>query len=128
MHARAEVARSIGWAAGSPFQLELAFYHLGMGTVALLCLWICDRFWIAAGLTPALFALGAGIVHVQDFVVHGNAAPANWGPSVLVGNFLVPAGVLWVLIWYSRLGGWTTDRQGLVRYEPVSDAAAIGTP
>lgn len=101
-----EIARSVGWEVGSPFQRELAFYHLGMGTVALLCLWIRDRYWIAAGLTPALFALGAGIVHVQDFVAHGNAAPANWGPSVLVGNLLIPAGLIWILAWYARLGGW----------------------
>ncbi len=119
-----QVARSIGWDAGSPFQLELAFYHLGMGTAALLCLWIRDRYWIAAGLTPSLFALGAGIVHVQDFVAHGNAAPANWGPGVLIGNFLIPAGVLWVLAWYSRLGGWRADCEVPVRHEPVPDRVA----
>lgn len=101
-----QVAGSIGWATGSPFQHELAFYHLGMGVVALLCVWIRDRYWIAAAVTPALFAIGAGVVHLQDFAVRGNRAPANWSASVLIGNLVIPAVVLGLLAWYSRLGGW----------------------
>lgn len=112
-----QVAGSIGWAAGSPFQHELAFYHLGMGIVALMCLWIRDRYWIAAAVTPALFALGAGVVHLQDFLSRGNTAPANWGASVLVGNLVIPVVLLGLLAWYSRLGGWklqTTAGEGYV--------------
>jgi hypothetical protein len=104
-----QVAGSIGWATGSPFQHELAFYHLGMGVVALLCIWIRDRYWIAAAVTPALFAMGAGMVHLQDFATRGNTAPANWGVSVLIGNLVIPVGVLGLLAWYSRLGGWTLE-------------------
>jgi hypothetical protein len=104
-----QVAGSIGWATGSPFQRELAFYHLGMGVVALLCIWIRDRYWIAAAVTPALFAMGAGVVHLQDFASRGNAAPANWGASVLIGNLVIPVGVLGLLAWYSRLGGWKPE-------------------
>lgn len=103
-----QVARSIGWATGSPFQQELAFYHLGMGTVALLCLWIRDRYWVAAALTPALFAVGAGAVHTRDFLVRGNAAPANWGADVLMGNLVIPVALLGLLAWYARLGGWAS--------------------
>jgi hypothetical protein len=80
-----------------------------MGSVALLCIWIRDRYWIAAALTPALFALGAGVVHVRDFIERGNAAPANWGADVLVGNLIIPAVVLGLVAWYSRLGGWATQ-------------------
>lgn len=107
-----EVARSIGWAMGSPFQAELAFYHLAMGIVALLSLWIRDRYWIAAGLTPAVFALGAGVVHVRDLLRHGNTAPANWGPDVLVGNLLIPLVLLSTLYLYGRLGGWSAGSRG----------------
>lgn len=113
------VARSIGWATGSPFQHELAFYHLGMGVVALLCIWIRDRYWIAAAVTPALFAMGAGVVHLQDFMSRGNTAPANWGASVLIGNLVIPVGVLGLLAWYSRLGGWkprTTAGERIARF------------
>jgi hypothetical protein len=114
-----QVAGSIGWATGSPFQHELAFYHLGMGVVALLCIWIRDRYWIAAAVTPALFAMGAGVVHLQDFAVRGNTAPANWGAGVLIGNLVIPVGVLGLLAWYSRLGGWkleTTAGEGVARF------------
>jgi len=113
-----QVARSIGWTTGSPFQHELAFYHLGMGVVALLCLWIRDRYWIAATVTPAMFAMGAGIVHLQDFLARGNTAPANWGPDVLIGNLIIPVVLLGLLVWYSRLGGWRTETvtgQGIAR-------------
>lgn len=103
-----QVARSIGWATGSPFQHELAFYHLGMGIVALMCLWIRDRYWVAAAVTPALFALGAGVVHLQDFLARGNAAPANWGANVLIGNVVIPLVLLGLMAWYSRLGGWSS--------------------
>jgi hypothetical protein len=114
-----QVARSIGWAMGSPFQQELAFYHLGMGVVALLCLWIRDRYWIAAAATPSLFAIGAGVVHLQDFLIRGNTAPANWGASVLIGNLVIPLVVFGLLVWYSRLGGWkyeATAGDGTLRF------------
>jgi hypothetical protein len=113
-----QVAGSIGWETGSPFQHELAFYHLGMGVVALLCTWIRDRYWIAAAVTPALFAMGAGVVHLRDFAVRGNTAPANWGASILIGNLVIPVVVLGLLAWYSRLGGWTletTAGEGIAR-------------
>jgi hypothetical protein len=104
-----QVASSIGWTTGSPFQLELAFYHLASGLVGLHCLWIRDRYWIAAGSIPALFALGAGMIHVQDFLASGNAAPGNWGPSVLVGNFLIPLVLLVCLAWFHRMGGFQVE-------------------
>jgi hypothetical protein len=103
-----QVALSIGWAAGSPFQLELAFYHLASGLVGLQCLWIRDRYWIAAGSIPALFALGAGLIHVQDFLASGNDASANWGSAVLVGNFLIPLTLIVALGWFHRMGGFRT--------------------
>jgi hypothetical protein len=122
-----QVARSIGWTTGSPFQHELAFYHLGMGVVALLCIWIRDRYWIAAAVTPALFALGAGVVHLQEFLVRGNTAPANWGASILIGNLVIPAVLLGLLAWYSRLGGWkleTAVGDGITPGSGVANTAA----
>jgi len=43
------VAASVEWQLGSPFQRELASYHLGLGCAGLSCLWIRDRFWLAPG-------------------------------------------------------------------------------
>ncbi len=58
-----------------------------------------------------MFALGAGVVHVRDLLRHGNTAPANWGPDVLVGNLLIPLVLLSTLILYARLGGWSDTRR-----------------
>ncbi len=108
-----EVARSIGWATGSPFQHELAFYHLGMGVVGLLCYWFRDGFWVAAGITPSIFTLGAGTVHVQDLLRSGNGSAGNWGPDVLFGNLLIPLAVLALVTWYVRSGEWVVRRSGV---------------
>ncbi|MDX1493270.1 MAG: DUF6790 family protein [Longimicrobiales bacterium] len=91
------VSRSVGWSP-SPFQRELAFYHLAIGVCGIACWWIRDHFWLAAAAIPSLFLYGAGWVHLTDFLEHGNAAPANWGFSVLFGNLLLPTAIL-VLVW-----------------------------
>lgn len=83
------VSQSVGWAP-SPFQRELAFYHLAIGGAGIACWWIRDHFWLAAAGIPSIFLFGAGWVHLADFVERGNAAPANWGFSVLFGNVIVP--------------------------------------
>lgn len=100
------VAESIGWPTGSPFQHELAFYHLGMGTVGILCLWWRDRFWIAAGLAPGIFAYGAGLVHIREFLREGNVNPGNWSFAVVGGNLLIPTAILALLFLYARKGGF----------------------
>lgn len=87
------VSRSVGWAP-SPFQQELAFYHLAVGVSGIACWWIRDHFWLAAAAIPSIFLYGAGWVHLVDFVEHGNSAPANWGLSVLFGNLVLPSALL----------------------------------
>lgn len=98
------VAASIGWATGSPFQLELAFYHLGFGIVGLMCLWFRDDFWVAALLPVCVFAFGAASVHIADYVRHGNTAPGNWGFAMLFGDVVIPAAMLSLLWFYRRRG------------------------
>lgn len=97
------VAASVGWATGSPFQRELAFYHLGFGISGLLALWLRDNFWLAVGLTCSIFLYGAGWVHLTDYLVHGNAAPRNWGFGVFYGNVVLPTALLSLLALRSRL-------------------------
>jgi hypothetical protein len=96
------VAASIGWRPGSPFQQELAFYHLGLGVLGVLALWIWDRLWLAVGLLSSIFLYGAGWVHLTDFLVRGNTAARNWGVGVLVGNLIIPTGVLVLLAVHER--------------------------
>ena len=103
------VASSVGWAAGSPFQQELAFYALGTGTVGLLTPWIRDRFWLAAALAPSIFVYGAAFTHVEDYLVSGNDAPMNWSFTAVGANLLIPTAVL-ALTWvYARMGGFSGD-------------------
>lgn len=91
------VARSVGWAS-SPFQKELAFYHLAIGVAGILCWWIRDHFWLAAAGIPSLFLYGAGWVHLADFLAHGNVAPTNWGFPVLFGNVVIPTVLLTLVV------------------------------
>ncbi len=96
------VAASVGWDTGSPFQLELAFYHLGFGIVGLMCLWFRDDFWVAALVPVCVFAFGAASVHIAEYVRHGNTAPGNWGFAMLFGDVVIPAAMLSLLWLYRR--------------------------
>lgn len=98
------VSRSVGWAP-SPFQRELAFYHLAIGVSAIACWWIRDHFWVAAAAIPSIFLYGAGWVHLADFIEHGNTAPANWGFPVLFGNLILPTALLVLVSIRSRRVG-----------------------
>lgn len=90
------VSASVGWPA-SPFQEELAFYHLGVGIAGLACWWTRDHFWSAVALITGIFLYGAGWVHLSSFLETGNCAPANWGLSVLFGNALLPTALVVLL-------------------------------
>jgi hypothetical protein len=104
------VAASTGWSAGSPFQHELAFYHLGTGVAGLLCLWWRDRFWMAAGLVPSIFTYGAAFVHVREYLLHNNVAAANWSFSAIGANIIIPTAVLALLAMYYRRGGFVLPK------------------
>ena len=43
-----DVAKSIGWPAGNPFQFEVALHNLAVGVLGILCFWLRGDFWIAA--------------------------------------------------------------------------------
>lgn len=96
------VAASVGWDTGSPFQLELAFYHLGFGIVGLMCLWFRDDFWLAVLVPLSVFAFGAASVHIAEYVRHGNTAPGNWGFAMFFGDVIIPAAMLSLLWLYRR--------------------------
>ncbi len=85
----ADVAASIGWPAGSPFQTEVGFANLAIGIVGFACFWRYD-FWLPAITAKAVFAWGAGVTHVLDIVGTGNLASNNAGP-ILAWDFLLPA-------------------------------------
>lgn len=90
------VARSIGWATGSPFQIELAFYHLGFGVAALMTIWIRDHLITGLVIAKSIFWYGAALVHIKDAIVESNFAINNIGRP-LIGDIIIPTIILWLL-------------------------------
>ena len=98
------VAEYIGWAPGSPFQVELGFASLGLGVLGVLCIWLRGTFWLAPAIGRSIFLYGAAYVHLRDITAHGNLSPGNAGVP-LVFDLLIPTIVLGLLIAHVRLGG-----------------------
>jgi hypothetical protein len=71
------VAQSIGWEAGSPFQLEMGFANLSFGILAAIAVGRRDGFREATVLGGAILSVGAFIVHLVDVIGSNNLAPGN---------------------------------------------------
>lgn len=84
-----QVASNIGWATGSPFQMEVAFTNLAFGVLGLLCFWIRGNFWTATVIGVSVFYLGAAIVHINNMLSISNYAIGNVGADLIV-DILVP--------------------------------------
>ena len=76
-----EVAASIGWAAGSPFQTEVAGANLGIGLIGFLGFWR-RSFWLPFIFAKTGFMWTAGVAHIIDIVENGNLAINNAGPML----------------------------------------------
>ena len=98
-----EVARSIGWQPGSPFQFEVAVANLAFAVLGILCLRFRDGFWLATILGYGVFLEGAAYGHVQEIVQAGNWATNNAGVVLLVDIVLPPL----------LLGMFVLSRRGL---------------
>jgi hypothetical protein len=92
-----EVAESIGWEAGSPFQLEVGFANLAIGLLGAIAAERRDGFREATVIAATVFAVGATFVHVRDILDSGNLAPGNTIQNV--PNLFRPA----LLIFFLRL-------------------------
>lgn len=71
------VAEAIGWAPGSPFQLEIGFANLSYGVLAAMAVNRRDGLREATVVGSAVFSVGAFIVHMIDLVESQNLAPGN---------------------------------------------------
>ena len=83
------MAETIGWEAGSPFQLEVAFGNLTLGVLGLIAIGRRDGFREATVLSVTIFGFGATIVHAMDIWATGNMAPGNTVQNF--ANLLRPA-------------------------------------
>jgi len=77
------VAESIGWPAGSPFQLEVGFANLALGVLGVIAVGRRDGFREATVIAVTIFAVGATIVHIIDIIETANLAPGNTWQNVI---------------------------------------------
>ncbi len=96
-----EVAASIGWPAGNPFQTEVAVANLAIGILGILCYWFRDNFWTAAVIATSVWLLGAAAIHVREIVAAGNYNPGNAG-LIFYMDIIGPL-ILIVLLVYTGL-------------------------
>ena len=98
-----QVAANIGWAPGSPFQLEVAFANLSIGVLGVLCYWIRGNFWTATVISSSIFLLGAAYGHIINMLQFANYAPGNAG-AVLYMDIIGPIILIALLIVYKVMG------------------------
>ncbi len=99
----AQIAANIGWASGSPFQVEVAFANLSLGVLGILCYWIRDNFWTATVISSSIFLLGDAYGHIINMIQFSNYSPGNTG-SVLYMDIIGPIILIVLLIAYKSLG------------------------
>jgi len=95
----AQIAASIGWPAGNPFQFEVAMANLSYGILGLLCLKFRDNFWTATVIAVSVFYWGAAYGHLMDIIQHANYAPGNAG-AVLYFDIILPIVLIVLLVAY----------------------------
>ncbi|HEX7468292.1 MAG TPA: DUF6790 family protein [Methanobacterium sp.] len=98
-----QVAANIGWAPGSPFQLEVAFANLSIGVLGILCYWIRGNFWTATVISSSIFLLGAAYGHIINMLQFANYAPGNAG-AVLYTDIIGSIILIALLIVYKVMG------------------------
>lgn len=98
-----EIAKSIGWAAGSPFQYEMGIANLSYGVLGVLSYWIRGRFWDATIIGWSVLLLGCFIGHVINYYTEGNTAPYNIGAPIWFYDLFLPIFVF-ILLYRLRIG------------------------
>lgn len=97
-----QVAESIGWPPGNPFQTEVALTNLAFGILGLLSVKIAGSFRLATIIGYTIFMVGAGIGHIYQYVVFSDTAPDNTGIPLYL-DFIIPL-ILCVLYYLASRG------------------------
>lgn len=84
-----QVAQSIGWPSGNPFQQEVAFANLAIAVLGILSVRITGTFRVAALIAYAIFMVGAGIGHIWQIISVHDLAINNAG-SILWLDLIMP--------------------------------------
>ena len=98
----AQVAQSIGWPPGNPFQTEVALTNLAFGVLGLLSIKIAGSFRLATIVGYTIFMVGAGIGHIYQYIVFSDTAPGNTGIPLYL-DFIVPL-ILCILYYLATQG------------------------
>jgi hypothetical protein len=98
-----EVAESIGWPTGNPFQTEVAVANLAIATLGILSYCIRGNFWTAAVIATSVWLLGAAAIHVSEMVGADNYNPGNAG-VIFYMDIIGPLLLISLLV-YSRYAG-----------------------
>jgi hypothetical protein len=94
-----QVAESIGWPKGNPFQYEVGVANLSYGILGIMCSWIDGAFWTATVIGFSVFLWGAAIGHVREMVKERNFNPGNAG-LVFWMDLLIPSALYLLLFTY----------------------------
>jgi hypothetical protein len=95
-----QVAESIGWPAGSPFQREVGFSDLAWGVLGVACVRVRGTFREAFAVGILIFLWGAAGGHIYELVTEDNHARNNAGILLYV-DILAPA-INVLLLWRLR--------------------------
>lgn len=92
-----EIAQSIGWEPGSPFQFEVGMANLAFGVLGVLAYFYRGAFWDASIIGWSVLFIGCFIGHVISYYADNNVAPYNMGPFIWLYDLLLPVLVLGLL-------------------------------
>ncbi len=95
-----EVAESIGWAPGSPFQREVGFGDMAWGVVGLVAIKARGSFREAFVLGSTIFLCAAAGGHIYEMIANDNSAANNSG-MMLYMDILAPI-VSVLVLWRLR--------------------------
>lgn len=95
------IARYIGWAAGSGFQLELGWAEVGLSIAGILAIWLRGAYLLAPAIATSTLYLGAALVHARDLARNGNLNPGNAGPVFYI-DIVMPMFTIVALALYFR--------------------------
>ena len=98
-----EVAESIGWPAGNPFQTEVGVANLAIAALGILSYWIRGNFWTAAVVATSIWLLGAAAIHVREMVTEGNYNPGNAG-VIFYMDIIGPLLLITLLVCFRNAG------------------------
>jgi uncharacterized membrane protein YphA (DoxX/SURF4 family) len=111
-----QIAESIGFPPGNPFQWEVAWANAAVGALGLICFWRRD-FWWPTAIAAAIYLWGCAWGHIYEYVEHDNRSPNNVGP-VLWMDIAIPLVILILLVIRHRLR--EADERGAMLAAPAA--------